>query len=62
MAEEMKKLEVANKDEKPEADDGREHVNLVFIGHVGKFKRFVCGVCSNIPKDAGKSTISGQIM
>jgi peptide chain release factor subunit 3 len=30
----------------PEVDDLREHINIVFIGHV----------------DAGKSTISGQIL
>lgn len=41
---EIKKLEV--KEEEKVVEDSREHVNLVFIGHV----------------DAGKSTISGQIM
>jgi peptide chain release factor subunit 3 len=45
VAEEMKKLEVTKEEDKA-PEDSREHVNLVFIGHV----------------DAGKSTISGQIM
>lgn len=46
----MEKLEVSSKKKQPKAEmkvhDTREHLNIVFIGHV----------------DAGKSTISGQIL
>lgn len=43
VASEIKKMEISTPQEK---EDPREHLNVVFIGHV----------------DAGKSTISGQIM
>jgi len=47
IAEEVKKLEVSKPAAAPAvAEDSREHLNIIFIGHV----------------DAGKSTISGQIM
>lgn len=44
VVQELKKMEISQPEEVKE--DGREHLNLVFIGHV----------------DAGKSTISGRIM
>jgi len=43
---EVKKMDIAKHAVVEEASDPREHLNVVFIGHV----------------DAGKSTISGQIM
>jgi peptide chain release factor subunit 3 len=52
IAAELKRMELEEKQDVmdttalPEVDDLREHINIVFIGHV----------------DAGKSTISGQIL
>ncbi len=53
LAQEMKRMELEEEMEfggvnasAPEIEDLREHINIVFIGHV----------------DAGKSTISGQIL
>lgn len=54
----LKKRLQAEADAELEAkDDPREHINLVFIGHVGK-SVLLCFSLS----DAGKSTLCGQIL